>query len=139
VKARVEMEKVSSTSPTSQVLDHEVVSSLQNSILASSVNTSKFQNFLQTPLPKIVTPCGGLNLKANNFTPRPLQHSYEDIVAYGGIPESSAFGTRSSDRLGAQPNADQPQLERSRSWRGSCTLCSNVKFQVRPLNITFIF
>jgi hypothetical protein len=80
------MEKVSSTSPTPQVLDHDVVSSLQNSILESSVNTSKFQNFLQTPSPKIKTPCGGLNLKLNNFTPRPLQHSYEDIVAYGGIP-----------------------------------------------------
>jgi hypothetical protein len=39
--------------------------------------------------------------------------SYEDVVAFGGIPDYSKVGLRSSSRIRAQPNADAPQMERA--------------------------
>jgi hypothetical protein len=40
-------------------------------------------------------------------------NAVDELIAYGGIPESQGPGLRSSDRIKAQPNADLPQLERS--------------------------
>jgi hypothetical protein len=107
-----EMHNDSSTLTLPQVLDYDDFPLLQDSILVSSVKTNKFRNYLQTSLPKIKTTSGGLNLMAKSFSPSPPQYSYEDIVAYGGIPDSSKSAIRSSGRIRAQSNADQPQLEK---------------------------
>jgi hypothetical protein len=104
---------ISSISRIPQVFEYDEFPPLQDSILVSSVITNKFQTYLQGSAPRIKTPCGGLNLLAKNFSPSPVQYSYEDIVAYGGIPENSTSGIRNSGRLQAQPNADQSQMERA--------------------------
>jgi hypothetical protein len=39
--------------------------------------------------------------------------SRDEIIAFGGIPEPSSKGTRSSARIGAQVNADDTQMERA--------------------------
>jgi hypothetical protein len=42
-----------------------------------------------------------------------LQHTYEQIVAFGGIQEEAQREVRSSGRLRAQHNADMTQMERA--------------------------
>jgi hypothetical protein len=42
-----------------------------------------------------------------------LQHTYEQIVAFGGIQEEAKREVRSSGRLRAQHNADMTQMERA--------------------------
>jgi hypothetical protein len=41
------------------------------------------------------------------------RYSKEEIIAYGGIPESAVMGVRTSARVQAQPNTDATQLERA--------------------------
>ncbi|KAM0829410.1 hypothetical protein ACQ4PT_066884 [Festuca glaucescens] len=48
------------------------------------------------------------------------QHSMEEIIAYGGIPQAGSVGLRSSDRIRAQPNADATQLERAMDLAKAC-------------------
>jgi hypothetical protein len=42
-----------------------------------------------------------------------MQHTYEQIVAFGGIQEEAMRETRSSGRLRMQNNADMTQMERA--------------------------
>jgi hypothetical protein len=42
----------------------------------------------------------------------PLHPSTEEVISFGGIPKPTV-GVRSSSRLGGQPNADMPQLEKA--------------------------
>ncbi|XP_051220535.1 uncharacterized protein [Lolium perenne] len=39
-------------------------------------------------------------------------HPNEEVIAFGGIPKPSA-GLRSSNRLGGQPDADMPLMEKA--------------------------
>ena len=41
------------------------------------------------------------------------RYSKEEVIKFGGIAEASAIGTRSSDRLKAQPNEDAKVMERA--------------------------
>jgi hypothetical protein len=41
-----------------------------------------------------------------------LYPSTEEVIAFGGIPQPTA-GVRSSKRLGGQPDADMPRLEKA--------------------------
>jgi hypothetical protein len=43
------------------------------------------------------------------------RYSREEVIAFGGIPESAVLGVRTSERIKAQPNADATQLERAQS------------------------
>jgi hypothetical protein len=50
---------------------------------------------------------------------RPGSPSYKEIIAFGGIPDYSNTGLRSTSRIQAQPNADVPQMELAARWTPS--------------------
>ncbi|KAM0861144.1 hypothetical protein ACQ4PT_046077 [Festuca glaucescens] len=61
---------------------------------------------LQNPLLRLKrTGCGW---PASSF-------EWEEVIAFGGIPESAVLGVGTSERIKAQPNADATQLERAQS------------------------
>jgi hypothetical protein len=41
------------------------------------------------------------------------RYSQKEVIAYGGISEGGIFGVRTSERVRAQPNADETQLKRA--------------------------
>lgn len=41
------------------------------------------------------------------------RYSKQKVIDYGGIPEATVLGVRTSERIKAQPNADATQLERA--------------------------
>jgi hypothetical protein len=57
--------------------------------------------------------------------------STEEVIAFGGIPKPSN-GLRSSSRLGSQPNADMPQLEKAMKNAQSRDECSNIGQSSNP-------
>ena len=61
--------------------------------------------------PESSMPSQSVGVGGSPFSPTKV--STADIVAFGGIPEPSSAGLRSSNRLRAQPNADVPMLERA--------------------------
>jgi hypothetical protein len=42
------------------------------------------------------------------------RYSEKEVIDFGGIPDSSAIGMRSSERIKARPNCDATQLEHAK-------------------------
>jgi hypothetical protein len=63
---------------------------------------------------KIFSNIGTSSVSLSEIESERVSHlpSTEEVIAFGGIPKPSN-GLRSSSRLGSQPNADMPQLERA--------------------------
>jgi hypothetical protein len=54
-----------------------------------------------------------INVRAASVLEEAKTYSREEVIAFGGISEESIRGTRSSARIGAQPNVDGTQMQRA--------------------------
>jgi hypothetical protein len=67
-----------------------------------------------------------------------LSPSKEEIIAFGGIPEGAAAGIRSSDRICAQPNGDDTQMQRAMRLAQLCDqngMSSEPKLSINSFSI----
>jgi hypothetical protein len=87
----------------------------------SLVSSKKFSNF------------GTSSVSLSEIENERVSHfpSTEEVIAFGGIPKPSN-GLRSSSRLGSQPNADMPQLEKAMKNAQSRDECSNIGQSSNP-------